>query len=47
MQPKMTEEELEKKKDKIISDYSVKMIEIEDLLNHYNQSIEGFKQRES
>lgn len=43
----MTEDELNQKKDSIINDFSVKMIELEDLLNHYNQSIESFKQRES
>ena len=39
----MTEQEFNQKKEEIISSYSVKLVEIEDLIQHYNERIKSWK----
>ena len=39
----LTEEEFNQKKEEIISSYSIKLVEIEDLIQHYNERIKSWK----
>ena len=39
----MSEQEFSQKKEEIISSYSIKLVEIEDLIQHYNERIKSWK----